>query len=359
MDGHGKLRDVSQATTPPLSLVAKVKRALVKPVGKMPDALVAPLSRWTRVNSDGEHLDPPMAMIAWAAAHVPGMALVSGTVSQSRHRMEESSAMIAETFPPMAVVEDFRINDDVSATRYRAGEQSSGIVLYFHGGGFVLGSRASHDGVARRLAIGTGADVVSVEYRLAPEHPFPAAADDALAAWRFVVDAAPRWGVSADKIVVGGDSAGGNLAAVLALDVRGEAVQPALQLLIYPVTNSSESADTASRREFADGYYLTAERINWFTENYVPDPADRSGHRVSPLLADDLSGLPPAYVLIAGFDPLRDEGIAYADRLRAAGVPVTLDRASGLIHGFVNMTALSAQARTAFDRLSAAVRAVL
>jgi len=300
-----------------------------------------------------------MAAIAWAADHVPGVALVSGTVAQARERMEESAGMIAETFPPLAVVEDFRINDDLSATRYRAGESSTGIVLYFHGGGFSLGSRASHDAVARRLAIGTGADVVSVEYRLAPEHTFPTASDDALDAWRHVVDAAPHWGVRADKIVVAGDSAGANLAAVLALDVRGEAVQPALQLLIYPVTDCSESVGTASRREFAEGYYLSIERIDWFTDAYVPNVPDRSHPRASPLLADDLSGLPPAYVLVAGFDPLRDEGIAYADRLRAAGVPVTLDRAGGLIHGFVNMTALSAQARAASDRLSAAVRATL
>lgn len=350
---------MSQATTPPLSLFAKVKRALVKPVSKIPDAFVAPLARWTPANSDGERLDPPMMAVAWAASYIPGMALVSGTFTQARKRLDESSAMIAESFPPPAVVEDFRINDDLAATRYRAGETSTGIVLYFHGGGFVLGSRASHDAVARKLAIGTGADVVSVEYRLAPEHTFPAAADDALAAWRYVVGAAPGWGVSPDKIVVAGDSAGANLATVLTLDVRGEDVQPALQLLIYPVTDSSESADTASRREFASGYYLTAERIAWFTETYAPNVADRAGYRVSPLLADDLSGLPPAYVLVAGFDPLRDEGIAYADRLRAAGVPVTLDRAGGLIHGFVNMTALSAQARAAFDRLSAAVRAAL
>ncbi len=321
--------------------------------------LVASLSRWGHVNADGDRLDPPMAVIAWAAANVPGMALVSGTVSQARHRLDESSAMIAETFPPLAVVEDFRIDDTVSATRYRADEQSTGIILYFHGGGFVLGSRASHDAVARRLAIGTGADVVSVDYRLAPEHPFPAATDDALAAWHHVVGAAPGWGVSPDKIVVAGDSAGANLATVLAADVRGEDVRPALQLLIYPVVNASESADTASRREFAKGFYLTAERVNWFTDTYAPVPADRSDPRVSPILADDLSGLAPAYVLVAGFDPLRDEGIAYAERLREAGVPTTLDRAGSLIHGFVNMTALSADARGVFDRMSAAVRAAL
>ncbi|HQV20316.1 MAG TPA: alpha/beta hydrolase fold domain-containing protein, partial [Gordonia sp. (in: high G+C Gram-positive bacteria)] len=148
---------MSRATTPALSRVAKVKRAVVLPLGRLPDALVARLSRRSPVNADGDRLDPPMAAIAWAADHVPGMALVSGTVAQARERMEESAGMIAETFPPLAVVEDFRINDDLSATRYRAGESSTGIVLYFHGGGFSLGSRASHDAVARRLAIGTGA----------------------------------------------------------------------------------------------------------------------------------------------------------------------------------------------------------
>ena len=168
---------------------------------------------------------------------------------------------------------------------------------------------------------------------------------------------APRWGLDPARIVVAGDSAGGNLATVVAREVRGEAVTPAFQLLIYPVTD--QAADTPSRREFASGYFLTADGIGWFTDRYLPDAAQRSDPRCSPLLADDLSGLPPAHVMVAGFDPLRDEGLAYARRLEEAGVPVTVRREGAMIHGFVNMTLISPGARAAVDRLCAVVREAL
>ncbi|UCZ88786.1 alpha/beta hydrolase [Gordonia sp. WA4-43] len=342
-----------------LSLPARVQRGLLLAVARIPAGALAVLGRRASVNSDGERVAPELAAIGWANDNVPGLNPFQGEVAQSRAQTDEVGAAMAEALPPMAV-EDLVIDGPagpIPATRYRSTTDSAGLLVYFHGGGFVTGSRISHDTFVRRLAHGTGLDVLSVDYRLAPDAPFPAAVEDAVAAWRFAVEVAPRWGLDPARIVVAGDSAGGNLATVVAREVRGEAVTPAFQLLIYPVTD--QAADTPSRREFASGYFLTADGIDWFTDRYLPDAAQRSDPRCSPLLADDLSGLPPAHVMVAGFDPLRDEGLAYARRLEEAGVPVTVRREGAMIHGFVNMTLISPGARAAVDRLCAVVREAL
>lgn len=339
-----------------LPLPARAQRTLLRGIGRVPSALIGGLRRFSTVNAAGDRLDPAMAAVCFATDNVPGMGFGQGSVEHARRGLDESGLTMAEDQPPLAVEQDIVIDGpggSLGLTRYRADTSSSGIVLFFHGGGFSIGSRVSHDPVARRLAVTTGADVVSVEYRLAPEHPFPAATDDALAAWRYVVDAAPGWGVSPEKIVVAGDSAGANLGTVLAQDLRTEAVTPALQVLIYPVTDVSSTS--ASRLEFAEGFFLTEERLEQFTERYVPEVADRKNPRVSPLLTEDLTGMPPAYVIVAGFDPLRDEGLAYADALRDAGVPVVVDRVGSMIHGFINMLLISETARRAADRMSAAI----
>lgn len=312
------------------------------------------------MNSDGEHISPEMLLAGVATGVMPGGDMGGSTIERARRTLELNSAVTAEKTPELAVVEDLAFDGPggvVSATRYRANVTSTGLVLFFHGGGFALGSRASHDAYCRRLALDTGADVLSVEYRLAPEYPFPAGVDDALAAWRFAVQSTSRWGVATDRIIVAGDSAGGNLAAVLSQQVRGEDVTPALQVLLYPVTDMTRTG--GSRVEFATGHFLTAERMDWFTETYLPAGIDRTDPRVSPLLAEDLSGLPPAHVVVAGFDPLRDEGIAYADALASAGVPTTLQRESGLIHGFINMAGFSPAARQALSHIHSAVNLAL
>lgn len=325
--------------------------------GRIPSVVLQFLGQWSRVNSDGDRLAPEMALTGLIADKVPSFALGGDKpVAQARADVTENAAALAEKLPAMAVEEDLVIDGPggpIPATRYRARVDSVGVVVFFHGGGFVVGDRVSHDNLVRRLALSTGADILSVDYRLAPEHPFPAAVDDAIVAWRFAVDKAPLWGVPTDHIAVAGDSAGGNLAAVISQQVREDEVTPCLQMLIYPAVDSTTKR--GSHREFAEGLYLTDAQIEWFFDTYLPDRAHRADPRASPLLADDLSGVAPAYVIVAGFDPLRDEGIAYADRLKQAGVAVTLDRAGSLIHAFANMTLISPDARAAVDRIGAAL----
>jgi acetyl esterase len=214
------------------------------------------------------------------------------------------------------------------------------VLVFFHGGGFVIGDLDTHDNQARRLCRDLQALVISVDYRLAPEHPFPAPLDDCFAATRWIAEHATELGGDPRRIAIGGDSAGGNLATAVALRCRDED-GPALaaQLLIYPVTDLS-TPDRPSRVENAEGYLLTDEDMTWFESSYVPD-GQATDPLASPLLAD-LEGLPPAVVVTAEYDPLRDEGDAYAEALRAAGVPVTHERFDGLIHGFFGMGPLSA-----------------
>lgn len=229
------------------------------------------------------------------------------------------------------------------------------VLVYFHGGGWVIGGIDTHDAVCRALANRAEAAVASIDYRLAPEHPFPAAVDDCYAATRWIAENAGTFAVDAERVAVGGDSAGGNLAAVVAQLAR-ERGGPWLrhQVLVYPATDPA--MDTPSYRENADGYLLTRAAMEWFYGHYLPDPADRTNPLAAPLRATRLGGLPPATVITAEFDPLRDEAEAYAERLREAGVPVDLARYDGMIHGFLGMTALFAQARVALDRIGAALR---
>src|SRR3954452_22208367 len=229
--------------------------------------------------------------------------------------------------------------DPLSARLYvpHGAETPGPLLVYFHGGGWVEGSAATHDPSCRLLAHLAGVRVLSVDYRLAPEHPFPAAADDALAAYRDARARAAELGADPRRVAVGGDSAGGNLAAVVALDLRGEPEAPAFQLLIYPGLDMTRKHP--SRLRFGEGFILTEESMTWYEDQYVPDRSRRADPRVSPLVAPEVAALPPAYIATALADPLRDEGEAYAERLRAAGVTVALHR-HPQVHGFFNLTAM-------------------
>lgn len=231
-------------------------------------------------------------------------------------------------------------------------------LVYFHGGGFVFGNLDTHDAVCRSLAKESGAVVISVDYRLAPEHKFPAAVEDSYAATLWVAANAEHLGIDSNRIAVGGDSAGGNLATVVAMRCR-DAGGPklALQVLIYPVTDCS-SFETESHRELADGYFLTRSAMEWFTGHYLPSAEEKRNPEASPLLARNLKGLPPAVVITAEFDPLRDEGEAYAKRLKDAGVPVTVSRYPGMIHGFVSMHGVLAGGRKAIQEAAEFTRSM-
>jgi acetyl esterase len=207
-------------------------------------------------------------------------------------------------------------------------------LVFFHGGGWTIGDLDTHDVVCRQLALGAGCAVFSVDYRLAPEHPFPAAVDDCFFATRYIHSNAEKLQIDPGRIAVGGDSAGGNLAAVVALMAREQGGPPlAYQLLIYPATD--QRCQFASHERNGEGYLLTRDGIRFFRGAYLPNEADRAAWRASPLLAASHAGLPPALVLTAGYDPLVDEGRAYAERLAKAGVEVAYREYSDMVHGFV------------------------
>ncbi|HWD28206.1 MAG TPA: alpha/beta hydrolase [Rhizomicrobium sp.] len=231
-------------------------------------------------------------------------------------------------------------------------------LVFFHGGGFVIGDLETHDDLCRCLANGSGCRVIAVDYRLAPEHRFPAAVDECFAAVKYVAAHPAEFGIDPARLAVGGDSAGGNLAAVVSQIAKMDSNTPAIafQLLVYPVTQLGAPVDTPSMRENGKGYFLEKEGMDWFTRCYAPDPKHRSDPRLSPLLCTDMAGLPPAYVVTAGFDPLRDEGRHYADKLDAAGVPVTYVNYPGMVHGFFSMRGLIPKAREAVAAAAAAVR---
>lgn len=231
-------------------------------------------------------------------------------------------------------------------------------LVYFHGGGFVIGNRDTHDALCRQLANESGFRVVSVDYRLAPEHPFPAAVEDAFAAVQWVEAKAAELGIDPNSIAVGGDSAGGNLAAVVCQLAKAKG-SPAIsfQLLIYPTTQAR--ADTPSMKSFSQGYLLEKQSMDWFFDCYIPKGTDLSDPRLSPLLAADLSGLPRAYVVTAGFDPLKDEGRAYADKLNRAGVAAVHADYPDMIHGFFNMSGVLPQVKLAIAAAAKAMKEAL
>jgi len=301
-------------------------------------------------------LDPDAASLL-EAIRAGGSPLALTTAAAARRQYDEARARVAPAPPPVGRVEDFAIpgpeGQRLPLRLYRPQGGSAGplpTLLYFHGGGWVLGNLESHDVICRALAARAGFAVVSVDYRLAPEHPFPAAITDAMAALAWLAAEGPARGLDADRIAVGGDSAGGNIAAALAiLDRDSGRPRIRFQLLLYPVTDIGMA--TASQQDFAEGYLLTRANQEWFHRQYLRPDADRDDWRVSPLRVPSAAGLPAACIVTAEYDPLRDEGEAYAERLRQAGVQVTLWRVPGQIHGFLAMGRAIAAAAPALQRL--------
>lgn len=323
-------------------------------------ALPAPVQRvlaGRRVTADGQTLATDVQLMLrlqrWSrepdAASLP---LAEGRVRLLRH------TVITGGRYPVGALRDLPVGGLGGRLYVPEGAVSPGpLLVFFHGGAFVYGDLDSHDPVCRFLVEHSGVRVLAVDYRLAPEHPFPAACDDAVAAYRWVIANAASLGADPDRLAVGGDSAGGNLAAVTAIAAAREGLPLAFQLLIYPATEVGGSSE--SRRRFASGFYLTQQMMDLADASYLPDPATHDDPRAHPIAAVLPPGLAPAYVATAGFDPLRDEGEAYARRLADAGVGIELRRYADQIHGFVNMTGVSRSARAATGEVAAALGTAL
>jgi acetyl esterase len=278
------------------------------------------------------------------------------SADEARRLYKETRAVLSPPVPEVDAVRDFAASGPagpIPLRLYRGLGAAAGaplpLLVYFHGGGWTIGDLDTHDIVCRTLANKARCAVIAVDYRMGPEHKFPAAVEDCIAATRWVAERAAALGVDAARIAVGGDSAGGNLAAVVAITLR-DALGPALvfQALVYPATD--QRMDSASHARFGEGYLLTRNNMLWFRDNYL-SPADYDDWRASPLRAADLARLPPAHIITAGYDPLVDEGRAYSDRLVAAGVPVLYECFEGMAHGFLTMGGVVAAANHALYRL--------
>lgn len=299
-------------------------------------------------------LDDDVARLLDALASVEAPALGERTPEQARVNYDSAPKPDPD---PVRRVEDRVVAGPVGdvPVRLYADSSESGlpIVVFCHGGGWVLSSVDGHDTLARRLAVRSGALVVSVDYRLAPEHPFPAPHDDCWAVTRWLAEHGAEWGGDPARLAVAGDSAGGNLAAGVAIRARDEGVALAFQLLIYPCIDTEQHRP--SMTENATGYFLTAADMGWFWDHYVP-PEHRGDPYAVPARATDLTGLAPALVQTAAYDPLRDEGEEWGERLVADGVPAVVTRYPGVVHGFVSRWHQMAAAETAHDEAGAALR---
>lgn len=334
---------------------------------RIPDAVKRLLLRRRDVTVDGNTLDTTIQLMLTlqSAAGVSGL-VASSDLDVARSQLRKLGAVI--TAPIEVTVTEKTVAGAEGTLRARhyappgAGEAAP-LLVYYHGGGFAIGDISTHDALCRLLCRDAAIHVLSVDYRLAPEHKAPAAVDDAYASYRWALEHAAELGADPARVAVGGDSAGGNLAAVVSILARNDGIQPpALQFLLYPVTNSfsGPGGDTRSKTLFGDGFFLTRVDMDWFRALYLGGASiDAADPRISPLLADDLSGLPPALVVTAGFDPLRDEGDQYADALAGAGVEVDHRTFGSVVHAFANFFPLGGDSARATADVVSAVRAHL
>lgn len=338
------------------AMTTAVRGATLRRLLGLPNAVVERLAG-APVIVEGKRLHPEMQLLL-KLQKLEGPAVESVAISRGR-RIICSSSQLAGGKQPIGAVTDRSINGPGAPLplRFYTPRGLTGrspALVFLHGGGWVYGDLESHDALCRFLAEEAQVRVIAVDYRLAPEAPFPAAVDDAMAAWAWITDHAQALGIDPDRIAVGGDSAGGNLAAVIAQQtVQAGTASPAFQLLIYPATDFFSTAP--SRLTYAEGFFLSKAFMDLAEENYLVGAEDRTDPRLSPLHGD-VTGVAPAYVVTAGFDPLLDEGNAYAAKLQEAGVDVVHQCEEGLIHGFANMVAVGRVAPQAVRRLSAALQ---
>lgn len=308
-------------------------------------------------------LDPQVKALLDSMAENPAPRLIDLPVADGREMYRAMAATLDLQGVAIGKVEDRSIEGPGGALPLRiytpvaAGGDALPVLVYFHGGGWVIGDLETHDALCRTLANEAVCKVVAVDYRLAPEHVFPAAVDDCYAALKWVEANGASIGVDATRIAVAGDSAGGNLAAVMSQIAKAEkGPKISFQLLIYPATDTD--VDTGSYQANGSGYFLERDGMIWFFDHYIAG-ADRNDTRISPAKATSFAGLPPAYVVTAGFDPLRDEGRAYAEALKAAGVPTEHVNYDGMIHGFFNLQGVLDVGRDAVKTAAKALKAAL
>jgi acetyl esterase len=306
--------------------------------------------------SDQQLLTPAMADLLHKIRRADRPPFHTQTVAEARAAYQSASEVLELPRAPLARVQDIRLpaSDSVplAARLYAASTGVLPVLLYLHGGGFTIGNLETHDSLCRQLALHSGAAVVALDYRLAPEHRFPVAVEDAWAAMHWLARHAGTLGLDGARLAVAGDSAGGTLAAVCAIHARDTGLELRAQVLITPGTTAF--ADTPSHDRFAEGYLLEAAGIEWFFSHYI-DAAQRSDWRFAPLEADSLDGVAPACLVLAECDPLVDEGVAYADRLRWAGVPVELELVRGVTHDFIKLGRALAEAQHAQALIGAAL----
>ena len=348
--------------TVPSKLGARVQQLAARGLDAIPPALQVRLSGKPPVRLDGDTLAPEIQLTLAVLERRKEPPLETLPPAEAREARRRLTAVFGGKPVPVRATNDLVLDGPtpIPARHYEPPEPGGPhpLLVYYHGGGFLYGDLDTHDNVCRILCRHAGAHVLAIDYRLSPEHPFPAAVDDARAALRWAFANAERLGADPNRIGVGGDSAGGNLAAVTAqLASHDGGPAPALQLLIYPVTDFT--VRRRSRDLFGEGFLLTDAEMNWFEDNYLGvERTNARDPRASPLLAEDLSGLAPAFVVTAAFDPLRDEGEAYVEALREAGTPATLRRFPGFIHGFINGAGVSRTARDAVVEIAGATRAM-
>ena len=302
-------------------------------------------------------LDPQASAVIRYLAQLGHPSLEKVSASEARRLYRETRAALRPPAPALPVVGDLNAEGTAGSIPLRLYRPSNGVLpalIYFHGGGWVLGDLDTHDAVCRQLAVQAGVVVIAVDYSLAPEHPFPAAVDDCYSATAWIASNAVALGIDNRRLAVGGDSAGGGLAAVMTLMARRGGPALTCQILVYPVTDLR--AESESYSKYADGYLLTRNMMRWYIAQYAPTPDDVRDWRASPLLAPSVDGVPPALVITAGLDPLRDEGEAYARRLEEAGVAVDYMCLGGMVHGFLTMGGKIDTANRAVSHIASALR---